>query len=198
MALRVKVKVGRINNLSDARYCAGMGIEWIGFNINPDSPNYISPEKFSEIKGWLAGVKLIGEFGSASAKTILLQAEKYELDGIEISRDEIVQDLFLNLPIFLNINMENTDNLIRIMSTNKDNVDYFLLQSKDEKKQDLAIDLASQFPIILGFGISKNSLEHLLRQNFAGFSISDNNDSKSGFKDLDQLASILEALEIED
>lgn len=33
MALKTFVKISGVNNLSDARYCAGMGVNQLGFNI---------------------------------------------------------------------------------------------------------------------------------------------------------------------
>jgi hypothetical protein len=53
--LKTKVKVSSIENLSDARYCAGMGVEWLGF------PLAMPLEKFAEIRNWLAGVQIVGE-----------------------------------------------------------------------------------------------------------------------------------------
>ena len=42
--LKTQVKVSSITNLSDARYCAGMGVDLLGFPIQE-----ISLEKFTEI-----------------------------------------------------------------------------------------------------------------------------------------------------
>ena len=53
--LKTKVKVSSIENLSDARYCAGMGVEWLGF------PLAMPVEKLEEIRNWLAGVQIVGE-----------------------------------------------------------------------------------------------------------------------------------------
>jgi phosphoribosylanthranilate isomerase len=49
------VKISNVTNLSDARYCAGMGVEMLGFSIDEDSPNYISPKNSRiSVPGWLA------------------------------------------------------------------------------------------------------------------------------------------------
>ncbi len=37
MALKTIVKVGNITNLSDARYCAVMGVDMLGFCLNKQS-----------------------------------------------------------------------------------------------------------------------------------------------------------------
>ena len=44
MGLRTSVIVNGVNNLSDARYCAGMGVDVIGFNLKLDDPNRVQPQ----------------------------------------------------------------------------------------------------------------------------------------------------------
>ena len=70
MALKVPVKVSGVSNLSDARYCAGMGVHWLGFSIKPDSPNYCSPEQFQEIASWVEGVSHVAEAHDMSIEAI--------------------------------------------------------------------------------------------------------------------------------
>ena len=41
MGLKTLVKVSEVNNLSDARYCAGMGVEMIGFSLDENHPKFI-------------------------------------------------------------------------------------------------------------------------------------------------------------
>ena len=61
MALKTTVKVSKVNNLSDARYCAGMGVNQLGFNIEPDHENYTDPKSFKELADWVSGVEFVGE-----------------------------------------------------------------------------------------------------------------------------------------
>ena len=44
--LKTIVKVSEVNNLSDARYCAGMGVEYIGFSMDN-----VPFEKYKEMRG---------------------------------------------------------------------------------------------------------------------------------------------------
>ena len=50
--LITKVKVGQVTNLSEARYCAGMGVDFLSFPIVS-----IDPKTYQEITGWVAGPK---------------------------------------------------------------------------------------------------------------------------------------------
>lgn len=56
--LAKSVLVKGINNLSDARYCAGMGVDYVAFELNPSDPNYLDPAKIKEIKNWLVGIEI--------------------------------------------------------------------------------------------------------------------------------------------
>ena len=61
MPLKTFVKVGCITNLSDARYCAGMGVDMLGFRAVESQENYIKPSQFQEIRGWIAGPLVVAE-----------------------------------------------------------------------------------------------------------------------------------------
>ena len=65
MSLVTKVKAANITNLSDARYCAGMGVDWIGFPLSQ-----VNPTVFSEITGWLSGPQWVVEFQTHFAASL--------------------------------------------------------------------------------------------------------------------------------
>ena len=48
MGLKLSVKIGDVTNLSDARYAAGMGVDYIGFNVDTNSTNFVTATKFNE------------------------------------------------------------------------------------------------------------------------------------------------------
>jgi phosphoribosylanthranilate isomerase len=56
MSLKTKVKAGNITNLSDARYCAGMGVDWLSFPAEK-----VNPVKFKEITDWVTGPQFVLE-----------------------------------------------------------------------------------------------------------------------------------------
>ena len=55
------VKAGSITNLTDARFFAAYDVDFIGFNFDPKSPDYISPQNALAIKGWITGPKIVAE-----------------------------------------------------------------------------------------------------------------------------------------
>ena len=64
MALKLRVKLGGVNNLSDARYAAGMGVEAIGFGIDKEQQGFLDPEAMHAISDWIAGIEIVGETDS--------------------------------------------------------------------------------------------------------------------------------------
>ena len=47
-----------------------MMVDLLGFDLNPSSENYISPELFNDITQWVSGVSFVGEFGGAKSDEI--------------------------------------------------------------------------------------------------------------------------------
>ncbi|NNF21271.1 MAG: hypothetical protein HKN67_04970, partial [Saprospiraceae bacterium] len=59
-----KLIAQNITNLTDARYFAAWGIEYLSFNLNSESPYYIPMEKVKEIRDWVEGPKILIESNS--------------------------------------------------------------------------------------------------------------------------------------
>lgn len=59
--LQTKVKISKVNNLTDARYFAAMGVDYLGFCCNTGTEMYCAPSKISEIIQWVEGPKVVLE-----------------------------------------------------------------------------------------------------------------------------------------
>ncbi len=110
MPLKTFVKVGSITNLSDARYCAGMGADMLGFNAVEGKDQYISPKQFQEIRGWVTGPMVVAEVsGLQSAAQLTSIIENYQPDYLELGLAELT---FLSenpIPFILRLDKELTD-----------------------------------------------------------------------------------------
>ncbi|WBA43041.1 hypothetical protein [Hymenobacter canadensis] len=93
MALLTSVLVRGINNLSDARYCAGMGADRLSFLLDPALPGYLTPEAVQEISGWVAGIELVGEFDTMPATGINAIAAQCGLRDVLLHRRRTPADL---------------------------------------------------------------------------------------------------------
>ena len=52
MSLKCFVKVGSVNNLSDARYFSAMNVNLLGFKLMDKNEDSITLESLNEIKNW--------------------------------------------------------------------------------------------------------------------------------------------------
>jgi phosphoribosylanthranilate isomerase len=198
--LKTLIKVSNINNLSDARYCAGMGVEMLGFSMDD-----LSFEKFKEMRGWLAGVKVVGETDSQDILKIIELNELYQPDYLQVSSFQNVAEIQkIGKPLILKVDFA-TANLPALFQTTKSYVEFFLLESSDDfgvidESVLSQIDAWSfQFPIILGFGVKESNANDLLEQTqISGFALRGNDEIRPGFGDSEELMNILEILETDD
>ncbi len=80
--LRTRVYAGPIANLTDGRYFASYGVQWLGFQLDPLAPDAIEPDKAAEIKNWLYGVRFVAEFaGHIDADDVAQRAEFVQPDA---------------------------------------------------------------------------------------------------------------------
>ena len=207
MALKTFVKVSTVNNLSDARYCAGMYVNLLGFNLEESSPNYLSPEKFTEITEWLSGLEYVGEFENSHPDTILQTIKNYDIHCIQIREEAHVQMLLnTGFTIILKQLIRDNDDLLHLIAiapSLKDNDVILLLESNIENlTPELAGSirhLSEQTPVLLGFGFGAETVEEVLEQTrVKGIALNGGNEIKPGLRDFDELADILELLEEEE
>lgn len=209
MALSTFVKVGGVTNLSDARYCAGMGVHVLGFNLEKGEPNYVEPEKFVAITEWLAGVKFAAEFDTYSPGKIEQTLTNYSrIDYLQTSQPQQAEALqLLDKSLIIRLDALEYDEdvvaLADIMRGCRNRAAYFLIDhSSPNPRPDLVNDLlalAKQYPILLGFGLRAEQLPTLVGEHpLAGIALRGSEEIRPGYQNFDQLADMLEALEIED
>lgn len=208
MALKSFVKISGINNLSDARYCAGMTVDVLGFSFEPNHPNYIDPNKFTAIAEWLSGVDFCAEFEEANAEEISETLQQYpEVGYLQIRNPDYLPALqLLQKPIILHLSaalLDNGPKLADLMEKSSSDVAYFLFEEEDEAQEQAAVDevlrLAEHYPILLGFGLTPDNVQVLLEKgHLKGIALRGGDEIKPGYKDFDDLADILETIEIDD
>lgn len=202
MALSTKVKINRIDNLSDARYTAGMGVEWAGFCLDPNDPECLDKETYMVMTGWISGVKLVGEFGDSDSETVAKMLADCPVDYVQTSTKYEVKNLTaLGLPVILEV--EDSDDLESTLIEGNDIVAYFLISKSSSELSDGRLNhilkLSNQYPIILSFGFDAANVNTITQSNpIEGIALDGGKEIKPGIKDFDHLADILEALEIED
>ena len=61
----VKLKVSGISSLTDARYCAGMGVQFLSLNFDEKGNSTLEQSAFFAIRPWIEGVEWIGEYSGS-------------------------------------------------------------------------------------------------------------------------------------
>jgi len=95
--LELSVFAASIANLTDARYFAAFGVDWMGFDINPASDAYISTEDIIEIIQWVEGPKFILQgvnWNPAAAE--ILKTEGLKIEAVLLDQpDDAFSDMGL-------------------------------------------------------------------------------------------------------
>ncbi|MGW8123192.1 phosphoribosylanthranilate isomerase [Roseivirga echinicomitans] len=195
MALKTFVKVSGINNLSDARYCAGMEVNQLGFEIEFEATNYTDVQKFKEISEWLSGVEFVGEISSENFAIEAL-IKGYQLDAIQVENiDQINEALDTGLAVsFLAHDLASVKSA---WEKSGKSLAYVLLDDSEVDRAELLV-LANKIPVVLASGFDAESAVELAKSNLKGIAIQGGNEIRPGYKDFDEMADILEALEIDD
>ena len=82
--LRTRVKAAAVANLTDARYFAAYGVDYLGFALEPGSVGYVGEGTVAEMRGWIEGPAVVGEFGHADVAEVARQAEALRLDVVQV------------------------------------------------------------------------------------------------------------------
>jgi len=202
-----QIKASQITNLTDARYFAAWGVEWLGFGLEPGQDHVVTPTQMAAIKGWVEGPKMVGEFSGLDVELIRQSVDLLGLDAVEVSRFANLSALQLSVPVIMNIVMEahlESDSLIELLKAN-DTIEYFILDFEKNasintfrKKFPVSwlSGLAKQFPIFIRTDADTYSLEEIT-QNIKplGISLAGGEEEKVGLKSFDELDEIFETLE---
>lgn len=198
MALKTFVKVSGINNLSDARYCAGMGVNQLGFNIEPKHSNYTDPDSFKEVADWISGVDFVGEIESLDAQDPMKELiTQYSIQSIQVSQIALIPEaLSNNKPvIFYTTHLEEAE---RAADLYAEKLDYILLEDENASLSDVKA-LSDQIDVVVGANLSVETLDQLLSDvQPKGIGLKGGDEIRPGYKDFDELADILEALDADE
>lgn len=187
MALRIPVYVSCINNLSDARYCAGMGVKWLGFSSD-DIDQEISENDILGILEWVEGIESVLELRSDKKLNLDLKFDStlHSIENYSGAKTD-----------FLEINIED----IKSLDYGTIEFDYLVVRSgnnedlNEEIKAKL-LELNKNIRLILAFGIQEEALNWIENElKPAGIMLEGGKEIRPGLKTFDELADILEFLE---
>tara|TARA_B100001248_G_C27383122_1_gene458151 strand:- start:1175 stop:1780 length:606 start_codon:yes stop_codon:yes gene_type:complete len=198
MSLKYFVHVSSISNLSDARYCSGMMVDSLGYNLDENSNNVLSIDSVKEISQWVNGVKFVAEFYNSSEEYINKILENEIFDAIQLNIENKIK----------NINFNNSKVLIRVSNPNEinENTNKFL-DENFPKTETLIIDnlssesinnldyLDRKYMLIINpYELISSLISKLEHKNF-GLLLKGSSEIRPGLKDYDSLSEFLESID---
>jgi phosphoribosylanthranilate isomerase len=189
MALRFPVKLGRVTNLSDARYGAGMGVSYLAFPIG----NGIDLQTFKEIAGWISGPRLVAEVSDPAAPWLTGLPDIIRQFPIEMLTEAarrlqpgpwIVQGAAGKFIARMDELEALRDNILFLEVTDGGGCDGAMLKT-----------LVGRFPVWAPAG--SRPVDALMQRGFSGLSLEGSAEERAGMKDYGSLAAVLESLEVD-
>jgi phosphoribosylanthranilate isomerase len=194
----VPILIRGINNLSDARYCAGMGADKLTFVLDPSLPGHLDTKAVKELAGWIAGVELIGEFDQLSAHEINAISAECSLDAILLRTPRTSEELAeIAPPVYLEL---PADFAALSQSLPASPIGFVLeLPTSETPETRVALQQISALkPLWLGPGLHPDRARTLATSlPLAGLVFPSGDEVKPGLRDFDQLEAVFEALEID-
>lgn len=202
---KIKIKASAINNLTEGRYFAALGVEWLGF---PTSK--LPPEQIVEIKEWLFGPRFVLELGEETEEQI---NEIVQISGVHII--ETTRELNL---LALSADVQSVIRRIEVadgsdLSNVREKMDkianataQFLLHFQapynqcehwlaDESSLQKLNKLCQEFPVIIEIDSQVENIESFLSQvDPFGLSIQGTDEEEVGLKNFDHIADLMDLL----
>jgi phosphoribosylanthranilate isomerase len=201
MPVHVNLKLGEVNNLSDARYAAGAGAAYVGFALSPGRPQYTPPEKVMEITGWLQNIIPVAEWEREPAEVISDTCRRLNMDHIQLNFcDPAMTEALQEFSIIQNFILDDggTSSFISNIDHVQRFTHYYMLSFQDAAAQDAYLsvpahrliirDFCRDFPVFLNFHFNKDNLLPII-QDFLpyGINLKGGAEVKPGYKDFDAL-----------
>lgn len=184
MALKTKVLVENITNLSEARYCAGMGVQLLAFPAQS-----VDPKMYQDITSWVQGPEMALDVSTCSD---IPDLNDYDCDYILINQDQLQS-----------IPTETPPLIVRLKSYRQEHSS--LLEAQARISYIIAEGLAMteikelishRFAILASVDGNENTDFDELLEWAEGVVLSGSSEAKPGLKDYDHLSVVLEKLEI--
>ncbi|MCY3999470.1 MAG: phosphoribosylanthranilate isomerase [Bacteroidetes bacterium] len=207
-----KVKICGITSLADARFCAGKGVDYLGFIQHPSSPRFIDAHHAKEIIEWIHGPESVGVFVNVDAETVNRNSETAGFDVVQLHGDESPAYCHrITLPVFKAFSVQPKDtarSLSRILGAYEHCVDAFLLDTWHPELSggtgtsfdwSVAQSLSKDFRIILAGGLTPMNVQEAFQMVSPwGLDVSSGVEDSPGIKNFDLINHFFESIENHD
>ncbi len=209
----MKIKASRIDNLTDARYFAAQGVEWMGYCLDAHAPGYVSPHLLAALREWVDGPRTVGEFGLATAHEMLQAIAEYHLDTVQAGpftsladlkalqgKAHLLRELIIEphtTPAQVQDAIASTAHLTEatILSFRANGITWAHLQVGRPFDVEALQAMCARWPILLDLSFDASALPPLLEKvQPYGLVLYGSAEEKIGYKSFDELDAVFEAL----
>lgn len=206
---------GPITNLTDARYFAAREVEWLRFDLEAGSENYIEPRAMGAIREWVDGVKIVGAFDLAEAYEIRKAVEKWQLDAVQLGMLTPLAtgiDLQIAVPIFKEIVIEKTTNVASLESLMtewqpfvqffvlnfiKNGITWAMLHEGNPLSVDVLTKLCEKKSLVFAIDLQPEVLNDMTNMlPLSGLYVKGGVEEKIGYKSFEELDEIFDLIEL--
>ena len=198
MSLKYFVHVSSINNLSDARYCSGMMVNSLGFDLDIESKTKLPVENINEICKWVNGVDFVGEFNNSQSNYINEVINELDFNYISVNVSNNIKSLdFDHQKIIIvlpepNLISPRTNNYLRDNFPESRTLIIDNLTKDSISKLELLTD---NYEIIINPLETINNTKNLLNKLDLGLLLKGSQEIKPGYKDYDSISDYLDAID---
>ena len=196
--LRIPVKINSVNILTSFFYCLRMGVEMMGYTISENHARSLSTDKINGISGWISGIKIIAEsYLTEDAQTIIASAEKIAAQAIELEASFSPLADFENRNLILRTDLNEYEKIKNNIPSNA--VLHLKIKKSDLNELGELASLGATKERFLNVSeLEVSEIDLLLKATSPyGLSLDGGNELSPGLRDFDDLANVLEYLEIQ-
>lgn len=199
--MRAQVYFHHCHTLSDARYAAAEGFEFIAFSIDPTQADFPGMAKLKEIAGWVSGPRLVGQFPANTPLAVIRDATAFlGLEAIELPHPVSAETAkLLEMPILVRIPWEeNTNTMAQYLEQGH----LLILEShlsfdqliKHSQTAEIKT-LCEQYDMILACNFNADTLTEALESwTPYGIALRGGDEERPGWYNYEQLESLTEVL----
>ena len=185
------VYVSRITNLSDARYCAGMGAELLGYVIDPSHPDYVSPENYQQMVGWISGPARVLEIVSDESIDMAAAQKQYAPDYFHIPSRLLRLYAQSPVPLIVDISIEEFTSMTN-GGDKSENISHWIITGVPQDSEQFPV---ANLPVLIQWSDYSIPATRLLEITGAsGICLKGSHETAPGLKDYDHLSQVLEEL----
>jgi phosphoribosylanthranilate isomerase len=189
------IYVQRITNLSDARYCAGMGVNLLGFVVNPVDVDYVSPKLYQDMIGWISGPGRVAEWTGHSTMDADEIISNYKPDFLHVDWIHIGKNKLPDLPLLVEVAFRDLSLCLNHLQEQRIEIAYLVVTDIAREERYSSVP-SSGYPVLLSIPEGLDSIAGILSMTgVQGLMLQGSRELAPGLKDYDHLSRILEALE---